>query len=264
MKILMKIRFDGTGYCGFQAQANGKAVQNVLTDAFSSFLGFPCDITGCSRTDSGVHALGFCATVSPRNHPLTDDWCPIPPEKLHRAANIHLPSDIAVMAAAPVPDDFHPRYDVVSKEYEYRIYDSSYRDPFLLNRAYHSVRPIGSAGIERMQRAASAFVGTHTFSAYMATGSKIEDTTRTVLSASVERSLAGEFSFRVRADGFLYNMVRIMTGTLLECGYGARSYEDVLRSLESGARTDAGFTAPPDGLYLSDVTYNRPIRWLCE
>lgn len=264
MKILLQIRYNGAAYCGFQAQPDGRAVQNVLTDAFSKLFGFPCAVTGCSRTDSGVHALGFCATIAPRTEPYAVNWCPIPVEKIHRAANTCLPDDISVTAAAIVPDDFHPRYNVVSKTYEYRIYDALARDPFLHGRAYHSVRRINEDGTQIMNACASSFCGTHDFSAFMATGSKITDPVRTVFSASVSREESGMIVYRVEADGFLYNMVRIMTGTLLECAYGGRSPDAVLDALKTGDRTKAGFTAPPEGLYLTRVKYDRPIRWLCE
>jgi len=264
MKILLKLRYNGAAYCGFQAQADGRAIQNVLTEAFSGMFGFPCAVTGCSRTDSGVHALGFCATVAPRTEVPGDCWCPIPAGRLHRAANVHLPDDIAVIAAAQVPDDFHPRYSVIAKEYEYRIYDTPARDPFLTGRAYHSPRRISEVGLSLMNEAALHFIGRHDFTAYMSAGSKITDPVRQVFSASVNRRDDGMIVYRVRADGFLYNMVRIMTGTLLECASGIRTPADAAASLVSGDRRMAGFTAPPEGLYLSSVEYDREIRWLCE
>lgn len=264
MKILLKIRYNGAAYCGFQAQPDGRAVQNVLTDAFTKLFGFPCAVTGCSRTDSGVHALGFCATIAPRNEPYPESWCPIPVGKIHRAANVCLPDDISVTAAALVPVDFHPRYNVISKTYEYRIYDTPARDPFLHGRAYHAVKRITDDGVRMLNACASSFCGKHDFSAFMATGSKITDPVRTVFNASVFREESGMIVFRVEADGFLYNMVRIMAGTLLECANGGRTHADILQALTTGERTKAGFTAPPDGLYLTEVKYDRPIQWLCE
>lgn len=264
MKILLKIRFNGAAYCGFQAQPDGRAVQNVLTAAFSDLFGFPCDITGCSRTDSGVHALGFCATVAPHDVPYAEDWCPIPAGKIHRAVNTRLPDDIAVTAASVVPDSFHPRYDVLSKEYEYRIYDTPCRDPFFDRLAYHSVRKITDESVYRMNECAALFCGRQNFAAFMATGSKITDPVRTVYAASVSRDNDGLIRYRVQADGFLYNMVRIMTGTLLEAAYGTRTPQQITDALMTGDRRLAGFTAPPCGLYLSHVTYNRDIQWLCD
>ncbi len=264
MKILLKIRYEGSAYCGFQSQPDGRAVQNVLTAAFSKLFGFPCDITGCSRTDSGVHALGFCATVAPHGADASENWCPIPTEKIHRAANTCLPDDISIVAAAVVPDDFHPRYDVIAKEYEYRIYDTPARDPFLAGRAYHAPRPISDEALAQMKRGAALICGTHDFSAFMATGSKIKDAVRTVYSAEVARKNDGTLVYRVSADGFLYNMVRIMAGTLIELAYGMCTPEKIFKALASGQRTLVGFTAPPEGLYLTNVVYNRQIHWLCR
>ncbi len=264
MKILLKLMFNGANYCGFQSQPNRRAVQNILTDTFSDLLGFPCAITGCSRTDSGVHALSFCAALSPHTNAFSADWCSIPVGKLHRAVNCRLPDDIAVTGAAYVPDDFHPRYDAVKKEYVYRIYDAPARDPFLAGRAYHTSRIFGEDAVRRMNEAATMFVGEHCFAGFMSAGSKITDSTRHVYSAEIFRGSDGLLSYRVEANGFLYNMVRIMIGTLLEIGWGMRNADDLLSALHTGDRTKAGFTAPPEGLYLSHVTYNREIQWLCN
>ncbi len=264
MKILLKIKYNGAAYCGFQAQADGRAIQNVLTEAFTSLFSFPCAVTGCSRTDSGVHAAGFCATVAPRTDTYGEDWCRIPVARIHRAVNVLLPDDISVIAAAVVPDDFHPRYNVISKRYEYRIYDTPARDPFLFGRAYHSVRRIDEHSLSEMNRAAALFCGKHDFSAFMSTGSKITDPVREVYTATVKRSADGVIVYGVEANGFLYNMVRIMTGTILEIAYGTRSVEDVKCALETGDRQKAGFTAPPEGLSLTEVRYDRKIDWLCE
>lgn len=264
MKLLLKIAYSGAAYCGFQAQADGRAIQNVLTEAFSKMLGFPCAVTGCSRTDSGVHADGFCATLAPRDPGAGDAWCTIPPERFHRAANIHLPDDIAVIGTAAVPDAFHPRYDAVGKEYEYRMYDTAYRNPFLNGRAYHSPRRISESALTVMNEAASMFVGRHNFGAYMSAGSKIINPVRCVQAASVTRRTDGLIVYRVQADGFLYNMVRIMTGTLLECAAGTRSVQSVAESIKKGTRESAGFTAPPEGLYLTRVLYPFEIPWVSE
>ena len=264
MKILLLLRYDGGAFCGFQTQPNGVSVQATLTEAASRLLGFPCAITGCSRTDSGVHALGFCATLAPRAGEGGEAWCPIPVARLHRALNVLLPPSLAVMAAAAVPDSLHARYSVVSKTYEYRVWDAPPRDPFLEGRAYHAPRPLTDAETARMAALAARFVGRHDFSGYMSSGSKITDPHRTILCSEVERRPDGLLVYRVEADGFLYNMVRILTGTLLEHAWGRRSEADAMAALETGDRTRAGFTAPPEGLYLTAVRYDRPIAWECE
>ncbi len=265
MKILLLLRYDGSAFCGFQTQPNGISVQETLTEAFERLLDFPCDITGCSRTDSGVHAIGFCATLAPRGAAEPGEkWCPIPVGKLHRAINPLLPTALAVTAAAAVPDSLHARYSVLSKAYEYRIHDAPARDPFLAGRVCHVPQRIPPDGEERMRRAASLYVGKHDFSAYRASGARNTSPVRTVLSAAVDRAPDGLLVYRVEADGFLYNMVRIMAGTLLECASGRRDPEDVQASLDGGGRRCAGFTAPPEGLYLTDVRYDRAISWKCE
>ena len=264
MKILLKIRYDGAAYCGFQTQPNGITVQEVLTKAFGALMGFPCHVTGCSRTDSGVHALGFCAALEPADPSLlSTDWCKIPTEKIHRAVNVHLPEDIAVIAAAEVENEFHPRYSVVSKAYEYHIHNAPYRDPFLNKRVYHDPVRIDTDALQRMNQVAQLFVGQHDFSGFMSAGSSVEDCRRTVKSAEV-RQYGERIVYRVEADGFLYNMVRIMAGSLLDVAHGRKSIEDIREALEDGKRTSAGFTAPPDGLYLCDVHYGQEIQWMCR
>lgn len=264
MKLLLNIRYDGRGYCGFQAQPNGTSVQAVLTETFSRLLGFPCDITGCSRTDSGVHARQFCAALQPHEEQRRgENWCPIPAGKIHRAVNILLPDDIAVTAAAVMPDDFHPRYNAAGKTYEYHIRTHPARDPFTVGRTYHVSRPVNEEGFARMREVCALLRGKHDFAAFMASGSKITDTVRTVTEAEVFRE-DSELIFTVTADGFLYNMVRIMAGTLLDCAWGRKTVGDVRQALITGDRTKAGFTAPPGGLFLCRVHYDREIPWECE
>ena len=264
MKILLKIRYDGSAYCGFQTQPNGITVQEVLTRALGELMRFPCHITGCSRTDSGVHALGFCAALEPADSALlATDWCKIPTDKIHRAVNVHLPEDISVIAAAAVENDFHPRYSVISKAYEYHIHNAPYRDPFLRRRVYHDPVILDDAALKRMNQVAQLFVGRHDFSGFMSAGSSVEDCRRTVKSAEVRR-LGDRIVYRVEADGFLYNMVRIMAGSLIDVAHSRKSVDDIREALLEGKRTSAGFTAPPDGLYLCDVCYGQEIHWLCK
>lgn len=258
MKLLLKIRYDGTNYFGYQAQTERPSVQRTLTAALSDCFGFPCTVTGCSRTDAGVHALGFCAAVEPvdKNNVIT-----IPTGRVHHAVRRFLPSDISVCGEADVPDDFHPRYSVVSKEYLYRMYDSVYDDPFMNNRAWHLKHAITETGLSRMNEAAAHLVGTHDFTSFMATGSKITDARRTVYSLNVCRVGEG-IELHISADGFLYNMVRIITGTLADCAAGTIEPGDIPKILEKRNRSAAGRTAPPYGLYLADVRYDREIDWV--
>lgn len=252
MKLLLRIKYVGTAYCGYQVQPNGASIQQKLNEAAQSLFGYACDIVGCSRTDSGVHANDFCATVSKRGATCLETTIPI--ERIPLAMSAHLPTDICVFSACWVEEDFHARYDVREKEYLYRICNAPVRDPFEEGRAAYVPRRIDETGILRMQRAAATFMGTHDFSAYMAQGSKVTSTLRTIVRSEVEKD-RDCILYRVAADGFLYNMVRILTGTLLEVGLGKLTPEDVVRITESGNRAMAGMTMPACGLYLNRVLY---------
>lgn len=258
MKVLLKIAYLGTNYAGFQTQrgSSHQTVQAVLTEAVSAALGTPCTVTGCSRTDSGVHARGFCAVIESLAGEITT-----PLDKIPIAVNHKLPDDISILNCAPVPEDFHPRYGVVSKEYVYVFYDNALRDPFLEGRSMKLRVALSASDVAAMNEAASAFVGTHDFASFMAQGSKIKDTVRTVLSASVAR-VGSTVEFRVAADGFLYNMVRIMAGTLLSVAYGKYKPSDIVAVIKKKDRTCAGATAPACGLYLERAEYAIPIYWV--
>ena len=249
MKILLEIAFVGSAYCGWQSQKNGNSVQEHITYAASSLFGVPCDITGCSRTDSGVHANDFCATVSEKGH--TSILTSIPFISIPRALNSFLPDDISVFSAREVPDAFHARYDVQYKEYVYKIYTRPERNAFLSGRAWHYPKDLDVA---RMNEGAQYFLGKHDFASFMATGSKIKDTNRTVVTSSVAKD-EDMVTFRVGADGFLYNMVRIMTGTLIDVGCKRIKPEDVEKIIRERSRKAAGITAPAYGLYLDKVHY---------
>lgn len=252
MKLLLYIKFLGTAYAGYQVQKNGRTVQAELNAATEALLGYPCDIVGCSRTDSGVHANEFCCTVSKKGTDRLETTLPV--ERFPRAISCLLPEDIGVTRAEWVEESFHPRYDVRHKEYVYRIHASAERDPFLVGRTYSDRHPIDDAAFEKMKRAAKDFVGEHDFSAFMAAGSKVVSTVRTVKYACLDRE-GDLITFTVAADGFLYNMVRIMAGTLLDVAHGKISETAIPEILLSGDRTRAGFTAPPCGLYLNRVVY---------
>ncbi len=250
MKYFAKIRYVGTDFCGFQVQPDKRTVQGVLNEATESLFGCPCKITGCSRTDSGVHANEFCITVEPS----AADAPVIPADKLARAIAIYMPSDLSLYYAREISEDFHPRYDVKSKEYKYVIYNAEVSNPFYVKRAWMLYRKISDEGLSRMKAACRHFLGTHDFTAFMNTDSDIEDRVRTIYDFSVERN-GDEIIFFVSADGFLYNMVRIMVGTLVSVAFGNFEPQEISRMLESKARIMAGMTAPADGLYLNSVAY---------
>lgn len=252
MKILLRIAFLGTNYCGYQVQPNGITVQQRLNEATKDLFGYDCDIIGCSRTDSGVHANEFCVTVTKKKENAL--YTSIPTEKIPQALSVRLPEDISVLSAREVDESFHPRYDVKYKEYVYNIWNRPYRDPFLCDRSWHCPKQIDGEGIENMKRAAQALVGKKDFSSYMAADSKIKDAVRTVYESEITES-DGLITFRVRADGFLYNMVRIFVGTLVDVGYGRIAPEDIDRITEARDRARAGSTAPPQGLFLNKVVY---------
>ena len=251
MKILLNISYVGTAYCGYQVQKNGVSIQQRLNEAAKALFGFDCDIVGCSRTDRGVHANMFCATVS--KHSEEGIASTIPEEAMPRAFNSYLPGDIAVRSAKYVDNAFHARYDVKSKEYIYKLYNSPLPDPFLYGRVWHYRENISDEKLEKMNEAASFFCGRHDFSSFMASGSKITDAVREVKSAKVERK-GNIIEFTVSANGFLYNMVRIMVGTMIYHSAGSLKM-DIDEIIESKNRANAGFTAPAHGLYLNKVFY---------
>ena len=252
MKLFIQLSFVGTDYSGWQKQKNRITVQEKLTDAAKELFGFDCDVTGCSRTDSGVHANSFCATVTQKGENFIETT--IPTGKIPRAFNNFLPNDIAVISAEWVENDFHARYSVLYKEYVYKIFYRAERDPFLADRCWHIPKSISEDSVTKMNTAAQAFVGKHDFSAFMAAGSKIEDATRTV--KYVQCTKEGNIvEIKIAADGFLYNMVRIIAGTLVDAADGKLSYDDITRIIESRSRKEAGRTAPAQGLYLNKVVY---------
>ena len=242
MRLKLVFSYDGTPYHGWQVQKNVVTVQGTIGDAFVRLLGRTVDLTGCSRTDTGVHARNFVCH--------TDVDLPFPPAKLPVVLNAFLPDSIALLSAQEVSEDFHARYSVKTKTYRYRIYPSPIRDPLRDKRVLFWHKPVDLA---RFEQGASLFVGKRDFSACMASGSKITDPVRTVTHCRGFQQ-GDELCLEISADGFLYNMVRIIVGTVLSyaCGGGV---EDIPAVLASGDRTRAGFTAPACGLYLWQVDY---------
>lgn len=252
MKILINISFLGTAYHGYQVQPNAPTVQGELNRASKELFGFDCDITGCSRTDSGVHANQFFATITQKGKSKIETDIPI--EKIASALSVRLPSDISVNSATAVDDSFHPRYDAKSKEYLYCILNTKTRNPFWHDRAWHYTSKIDDAAFDNMCLAAKVFEGTHDFSAFKASNSCVDSSVRTIFDTALERD-GDIIRFYISGDGFLYNMVRIITGTLIEVAEGKIDYNDVEKIIASCDRTKAGVTAPPHGLYLNKVIY---------
>lgn len=254
MKLWLTVSYDGRGYSGWQAQDNAKSVQGTLTRAVSAVYERPCLVTGCSRTDSGVHARAYSCTVSFRDADGGADISDvIPLVSVPRALNSSLPDDIAVLSARVVEDGFHPRYDVKSKTYEYVVRDAGTRSPFLRGLVYET-QPIDADALSQMDAAARAMTGRRDFAAFMSSGSKITDTVRNVQECCVRRE--GEFViFSVTADGFLYKMVRTMTGTALAAARGRIAPEDIADVIGSRQRSRAFETLPACGLYLCRVEY---------
>ena len=242
--LLVTMRYDGTAYHGWQVQENAVTVQQVFQDALESVFGARLPVTGCSRTDAGVHARMYCCNFRTESA--------IPCEKIPYALNANLPDDIGVYDCREVPADFHARYSCAEKRYLYRIRNSPFRDPFLLRRALLYRLPLDEA---LLHRASQAFCGTHDFRAFASAGGSVEDTVRTVSYAAVRRQGEDVF-FEVQADGFLYNMVRIMVGTLLGVAEGKIEPDGIPAILAAGDRDRAGVTAPPQGLYLQNVIYD--------
>lgn len=245
--LLITLRFCGASYHGFQVQKNALTITQVFQDAVEKVLSKRYDIKGCSRTDAGVHANKYCISMK------VDDTQTIPCQGLVRGLNTNLPGDIAVLDCCEVAEDFHARYNCLGKRYVYKFHNAPVRDPFLKGRVYHSQSGI-FLDAEAMDRAARHFLGSHDFSAFCAAGGSVEDKVRTIYAASVVRE-GDVVSFSVTGDGFLYNMVRIMAGTLLAVGQHRVESDQIPAIIESKDRNRAGLTLPPDGLYLDDVFY---------
>jgi tRNA pseudouridine38-40 synthase len=240
---ILKIAYKGTNYCGWQVQPQKPTVQATLQAACEEVFGASVEVTGCSRTDSGVHANGYVATVR-------GDIPEIPTDSLPLAINTKLPEDISVLSADIAPEGFHPRYDAIGKEYIYVIHNSRIRDPFLADVAWLFPRHID---VDKANELCKKFIGKQDFGAFMATGSKITDTVREIRYFSAER-VGDKIVFTVAADGFLYNMVRIMVGTVAQMASGTELMP-IERIISLRDRANAGITAPASGLTLNRVFY---------
>ena len=257
-RIRITVAYDGTDYCGWQIQPNGITVEEVLNRELSRLLGEKIRIIGASRTDSGVHALGNAAVF--------DTETRIPPERISYALNQRLPEDIVIVRSEEVPADWHPRYQSCVKTYEYHIFNADVPDPTRRRNTYFVSYPLN---LEDMRRAAGYLTGTHDFVSFCNIRTSVEDTVRTIYDLEISRQEvygAGsgrdgrEITIRICGNGFLYNMVRIIVGTLLRVGRGFYTPEQVKDILEAENRQAAGVTAPPQGLVLVGFEYLHPVR----
>lgn len=243
MKVLLTVAYDGSGYYGWQIQKDFITVQQKVEEALSALLRKKVEVRGASRTDTGVHAMAQGVVF---NEEMT-----IPIEKLPYAVNSFLPDDIVVTNAREVSEKFHPQYSVIDKTYEYKILNAEFRNP-KLNRYTDFVR--GKLDIYKMQEACQYFIGEHNFKAFCASGSTAKTTVRTIYSLEVEKS-GDIICIRIKGSGFLYNMVRIIAGTLVYVGKGKIKPCEITDIIKSGERTRAGKTLAPNGLTLMEVHY---------
>ncbi len=242
-RLLVTIRYDGSAYHGYQVQNNALTVQEVFQNAVEKVFGIRLDVKGCSRTDSGVHANMYCISF--------DTDMNISTESVILALNTYLPDDIAAFDCKEVSFDFHPRYNCKSKEYLYKIYNGKYRNPFY---SKYSLWYRWELDAEYLNKEAQAFVGKYDYLGFCSVKSDVEDSVREIYSCRVWRE--GDFVyFKVCGDGFLYNMVRIMVGTLLFISEGKIKSGELQSVILSKNRKKAGKTAPPQGLYLNKVSY---------
>ena len=246
--VRLTLAYDGTNYLGWQSQTKGRTVQGVIENAIEQITGVHSRVLASGRTDAGVHALGQVAAFRTESHLTT--------ETMVKALNAVLPEDLVVLAAEEVSLAFHPIRDAQRKRYRYLIDDGTIRPVLFRHFVWHYPRRLD---VERMQQAAAKLVGKHDFAAFETSGAKRKTTVRSIYELTVGRacpSVPSLISLEVEADGFLYNMVRNIVGSLVEIGRGARPPEWIEEVLLSRDRRRAGPTAPPEGLFLVSVTYN--------
>ncbi len=241
--IKLIISYRGTHYCGWQIQPNGVTIQEKIINGIRELTGETVNLNGSGRTDAGVHAVGQCANFHTSST--------IPADKFFRALNTRLPADIRVTSSHECDQSFHSRFDAKGKSYVYKIYENPVASPFVSDLAFHVQRKLDW---KAMKEAAGYFIGEHDFKAFMASGSAVKTTIRTIEEISFEKN--GELrEITFKGNGFLYNMVRIMVGTLYEVGYHRLEPQDITTILKSNDRARAGITAPAQGLYLNKVYY---------
>ena len=243
-RIKLTVAYDGTNYCGWQIQPNGITIEEVLNKALKKLTGEDILVIGASRTDSGVHAIGNVAVF--------DTETTIPPEKISVALNQRLPEDIVITNSEEVAADFHPRYCDCSKTYEYHIINTRIPIPTKRLTNYFVSYPLD---IEKMKMAAAYLVGEHDFVSFCNVRTDVENTVRTITALDIVTK-ENEITIRITGNGFLYNMVRIIVGTLIRVGRGFYEPEKVKEILEAKDRKAAGVTAPAHGLMLMEIQYN--------
>ncbi len=244
MRVLLTVSYLGTAYVGWQYQENGISVQETVEKALETALGQHIRVTGASRTDSGVHALGQRAHF--------DTGASIPAERYPFVLNRYLPEDVRIMEGRRVPDDFHARFDAREKTYTYRIYNAPHPSAITHGIAWHVPLPLDDA---RMDECVRTILGTHDFAGFAAAGGQTKTTVRRMISASVTRR-GPLVEICITGTGFLYNMVRIIAGTLAYVGLGKTDGDCFRRALKSLDRLDLGVTAPPHGLELTGIRYD--------
>lgn len=243
--IKLLIEYDGTNYSGWQIQPNASSIQQEIENAVLRITGQKCHLNGSGRTDAGVHARGQVANFKTESR--------VPAERFAYAINSMLPRDIVIKDSCEVDLDFHARFSAVGKKYSYQILNSQFPSALMRNYAYH-INYGEKLDLGKMKAAASLFLGEHDFFGFMATGSKVKDTIRTIYEISIKNE-NDSIQILYHGNGFLYNMVRIITGTLLNAAIGKISVSDIPEIICSKDRSLAGITVPACGLYLEEVIY---------
>lgn len=242
-RVRLTVAYDGTNYCGWQVQPNGITVQEVLNRHLSELTKEKIETIGASRTDAGVHALGNIAVF--------DTSVRMPGEKFSYALNQRLPEDIRIEKSEEVPMEFHPRYVKSVKTYEYKILNRKFPIPTQRFYSHFTYVPLD---VEKMRKGASYLVGEHDFKSFCGTNAQVKTTVRTIEKIEIQKE-NNLITIRVCGNGFLYNMVRILAGTLMEVGAGAYPPAHIKEILEKKDRSAAGPTAPARGLTLVEIRY---------
>lgn len=242
--LKITVQYDGTKYCGWQKQPNSPGIQGEIEYAIYEITKEKVNITGSGRTDAGVHALGQVANFKTNSN--------IPASRIPDALNAKLPKDISIIDCEEVDEDFHSRYSAKGKIYRYLIYNKPYRSPLYKDTSYHIRYDLD---IDKMRSEAKSLIGEHDFKGFMSSGSSVKDTVRTIYDISITEK-EDLIVLEVEGNGFLYNMVRIISGTLVEVGLNNIEPEDIPKIIEAKNRQMAGKTLPPQGLFLMKVEYN--------